>query len=156
MGRPYIYYLLLGKVALDLLYISNFERYECSNFELIKYLKFVKLRRLYDFPLGSHVLIGLKRTTLVLLFLVSFMYNFNELLLFNSLNLLFDIISLLPKKATSFDPGEVKWICMCVPYNYITFLPSYRAISSLGLPSLSIPKMTPALMPLVIYTFRLN
>ena len=42
LERSYIYYLLLSKVILE------FERYEYSSFDLIKYLIFVKLRRLYS------------------------------------------------------------------------------------------------------------
>ena len=109
MGRPYIYYLLLSELALDLLYISNFLGYKYSNFELIKNLKLVKLRRLYSllkyiFLLGSYVLIGLKRITLVLSFLVFFIYNFNELPLLNSLN----TTSLSLKNTTRFISRDVR------------------------------------------------
>ena len=105
----YVWWLLLNGVDLDLLYISKFERFEYSNFKRFVYSKFVKLRRLYgllisEFSLGIHVLIGLKRTTLVLLFPVFFMHDFNELLLLNSL----DATSLSLKKATGFVSREVK------------------------------------------------
>ena len=85
VGKPKNIYLLLSNVTLDLLYISNFNYYGYSKFELLKYLKFVKLRCLYSllissFRLGSHILINLIRTGLVPPFFVFLKYIFKGLL----------------------------------------------------------------------------